>query len=101
MSEDVIVLGATVSLTGKHAQNGVNAKNGYDLAARELFTKGYRYALPRCRPPTNISRRPSTSPPSTLAMENDPFTQDGRAGVIDDIRRHGMQISSTINSRPS
>lgn len=36
-----------------------------------------------------------------LAMENDPFTQDGRAGVIDDIRRHGMQISSTINSRPS
>ena len=36
-----------------------------------------------------------------LAMENDPFTQDVRAGVINDIRRHGMQISSTINSRPS
>ncbi|MGC1710112.1 MAG: hypothetical protein WA717_00725 [Methyloceanibacter sp.] len=67
MSEDVIVRAATVSLTGKHAQNGVNAKNGYDLAARELFTKGYRYALPCCRPPTNISRRPSTSPPEHAA----------------------------------
>ena len=26
-----------------------------------------------------------------MAMENDPFAQDVRAGVLDDIERHGMQ----------
>ena len=39
-SEDVIVLGAAVSLTGKYAQNGVNTKNGYDLAARKINDLG-------------------------------------------------------------
>ena len=39
-SDDVIVLGAAVSLTGKYAQNGINTKNGYDLAARKINDKG-------------------------------------------------------------
>ena len=38
--DDVIVLGAAVSLTGKYAQNGINTKNGYDLAARKINDKG-------------------------------------------------------------
>jgi branched-chain amino acid transport system substrate-binding protein len=39
-TEDVIVLGAAVSLTGKYAQNGANTKNGYDLAVAEINEKG-------------------------------------------------------------
>lgn len=38
--EDVITLGATVSLTGKYALNGINTKNGYDLAIRQINDKG-------------------------------------------------------------
>ncbi|HEX7531971.1 MAG TPA: amino acid ABC transporter substrate-binding protein, partial [Methyloceanibacter sp.] len=183
-SEDVIVLGAAVSLTGKYAQNGVNTKNGYDLAARkindlggvviggksykivlryyddestpargtelaerliqqdgvkyllgpyssgltkailpicekhkvpmieangaarELFTKGYRYIFAvlstsdqyltpaidlAAEHAADLGKTPETIRVA-LAMENDPFAQDVRAGVIDDIQRHGMQI---------
>ena len=39
-AEDVIVLGAAVSLTGKYALNGTNTKNGYELAVREVNDKG-------------------------------------------------------------
>ncbi|ODR93773.1 amino acid ABC transporter substrate-binding protein [Methyloceanibacter marginalis] len=39
-AEDVVTLGATVSLTGKYALNGVNTKNGYDLAIRQINDKG-------------------------------------------------------------
>jgi branched-chain amino acid transport system substrate-binding protein len=39
-TEDVIILGAAVSLTGKYAQNGANTKNGYDLAVAEINEKG-------------------------------------------------------------
>jgi branched-chain amino acid transport system substrate-binding protein len=39
-SQDVIVIGAALSLTGKYAQNGLNTKNGYDLAARMINDKG-------------------------------------------------------------
>ncbi len=183
-SEDVIVLGAAVSLTGKYAQNGVNTKNGYDLAARkindrggvviggksykivlryyddestpargtelaerliqqdgvkyllgpyssgltkailpicekhrvpmieangaarELFTKGYRYVFAvlsisdqYLTPAIELAAEHAADLGKTvdtirvaLAMENDPFAQDVRAGVIDDIQRHGMQI---------
>jgi branched-chain amino acid transport system substrate-binding protein len=27
-----------------------------------------------------------------LAMENDPFAQDGRAGVLEDVQRRGLQV---------
>jgi branched-chain amino acid transport system substrate-binding protein len=39
-AEDVIVLGAAVSLTGKFALNGSNTKNGYELAVREVNDNG-------------------------------------------------------------
>jgi branched-chain amino acid transport system substrate-binding protein len=39
-AEDVIVLGAPVSLTGKYALNGANTKNGYDLAIHKINDKG-------------------------------------------------------------
>ena len=39
-SENIIVIGAAVSLTGKYAQNGINTKNGYDLAARKINDQG-------------------------------------------------------------
>jgi branched-chain amino acid transport system substrate-binding protein len=39
-AEDVIVLGAPVSLTGKYALNGANTKNGYDLAVHRINDKG-------------------------------------------------------------
>jgi branched-chain amino acid transport system substrate-binding protein len=38
--EDVIVLGAAVSLTGKYAQNGANTKNGYEFAVRKINDRG-------------------------------------------------------------
>ena len=37
---DVITLGAAVSLTGKYALNGINTKNGYDLAVRQINDDG-------------------------------------------------------------
>jgi branched-chain amino acid transport system substrate-binding protein len=39
-ADNVITLGAVVSLTGKYALNGVNTKNGYDLAVRQVNDKG-------------------------------------------------------------
>lgn len=181
---DEIVLGAAVSLTGKYAQNGLNTKNGYDLAmnkinekggvklgdktyklairyyddestpargtelaerlikqdgvkfilgpyssgltkailpivekhkvpmvegngaARELFTKGYRYIFAvlstsdqyltpaidlAAEHAAKLGKTPDTLKVA-LAMENDPFAQDVRAGVLDDAKRHGMQV---------
>ena len=39
-ADNVITLGAAVSLTGKYALNGANTKNGYDLAVRQINRKG-------------------------------------------------------------
>jgi branched-chain amino acid transport system substrate-binding protein len=38
--DDVIVLGAAISITGKYAQNGANTKNGYDLAIKRINEVG-------------------------------------------------------------
>jgi branched-chain amino acid transport system substrate-binding protein len=38
--DNVITLGAAVSLTGKYAVNGTNTKNGYELAVRQVNGKG-------------------------------------------------------------
>ena len=38
--DDVIVLGAAFSITGKCAQNGANTKNGYDLAIKRINEAG-------------------------------------------------------------
>ncbi len=183
-AEDVIVLGAAVSLTGKYALNGANTKNGYELAvrevndqggvkidgrsykltvryyddestpargtelaerlikqdgvkfmlgpyssgltkailpvvekyqvpmiegngaARELFTKGYRYifavlstsdqyltpAIDLAAEHADELGKPKEKLKVALAMENDPFAQDVRAGVLEDVRRHGMMV---------
>jgi branched-chain amino acid transport system substrate-binding protein len=182
-TEDVIVLGAAVSLTGKYAQNGANTKNAYDLAvakinekggidivgknyklviryyddestpargtelaerliqqdgvkfmlgpyssgltkailpvvekhkvpmveangaSRELFTKGYRYLFAvlstsdqyltpaidlAAEHADKLGKRPDELKVAVV-MENDPFAQDVRAGVLDDVERHGMR----------
>jgi len=39
-ADNVIPIGAAVSLTGKYALNGANTKNGYDLAVRQINDKG-------------------------------------------------------------
>lgn len=39
-AQDVIVLGAPISLTGKYAQNGANSKNGYEIAVRTINDQG-------------------------------------------------------------
>jgi branched-chain amino acid transport system substrate-binding protein len=183
-NETVIVIGAAVSLTGQYAQNGINTKNGYDLAvrkindkggvkiggkdykivlryyddestpargtelaerliqqdgvrfllgpyssgltkailpivekhkvpmieangaARELFTKGYRYIFAvlstsdqyltpaidlAAEHAQDLGKTPETLTVA-LAMENDPFAQDVRAGVLNDVQHHGMQV---------
>jgi branched-chain amino acid transport system substrate-binding protein len=183
-AEDVIVLGAAVSLTGKYALNGTNTKNGYELAvrevndkggvkvggktykltvrhyddestpargtelaerlikqdgvkfmlgpyssgltkailpvvekyqvpmiegngaARELFTKGYRYIFAvlstsdqYLTPAIDLAAehvaelgKSRDKLKVALAMENDPFAQDVRAGVLEDVRRHNMMV---------
>ncbi|MCJ7599155.1 MAG: amino acid ABC transporter substrate-binding protein, partial [Methyloceanibacter sp.] len=75
-------------------------------AARELFTKGYRYIFAvlstsdqyltpaidlAAEHAAKLGKTPDTLKVA-LAMENDPFAQDVRAGVLDDAKRHGMQV---------
>ncbi len=182
--DNVIVIGAAVSLTGKYAQAGINAKNGYDLAARkinekggikiggksysielryyddqsapardtelaerligrdgvkfmlgpygsgptrailpvvekykvpmieangparELFTKGYRYVFAVLStaetylvPAIDLAAAHAADLGKTpesirvaLVVESSPFGQDVRAGVLDAVQRHGMQV---------
>ena len=40
VTNDTIVLGAAVSLTGKYSTNGKNTKDGYDLAVKVINDKG-------------------------------------------------------------
>jgi branched-chain amino acid transport system substrate-binding protein len=75
-------------------------------AARELFTKGYRYIFAVLSTSDqyltsaielaaeNASKLGKTPDQITiaLAMENDPFAQDVRAGVLDDAGRYDMRI---------
>ena len=181
---DEIVLGAAISLTGKYSSNGVNAKNGYDIAvkrvnemggvkvngksyklkvvyyddestpargaqlaerliqqddvkymlgpyssgltkaiapvtekyqipmveaegaSRSLFTQGYRYMFAVLSTSeqylgsaidlkAEVVKKAGKSPKDVkvaLIFENDPFSLDVRAGCIEDIKRHGMQI---------
>lgn len=184
LAQDVIILGAAVSMTGKYALNGTNTKNGYDLAlrrineksgikiggkyyklavkyyddestpvrgtelaerlikqdgikymlgpyssgltkailpvvekhrvpmveangaARELFTRGYRYIFAVLSTSEHyladaialaaahahkLGKKPAEIRVA-LAMENDSFSQDVRAGVLEDAQRYGMQV---------
>ena len=181
---DEIVLGAAISLTGKYSSNGVNAKNGYDIAvkrinemggvkvngksykfkvvyyddestpargaqlaerliqqdgvkymlgpyssgltkaiapvtekyqipmveaegaSRSLFTQGYKYMFAVLSTSeqylgsaidlkAEVVKKAGQSPKDVkvaLIFENDPFSLDVRAGVVEDIERHGMKI---------
>ena len=75
-------------------------------AARELFTKGYRYIFAvlstsdqyltsaielAAEHASKLGKKPDQIT-IALAMENDPFAQDVRAGVLDDAARYGMRI---------
>jgi branched-chain amino acid transport system substrate-binding protein len=184
-AEDVITLGAAVSLTGKYTTEGEHTRRGYDLtvdminkaggidvgdktyqievkyyddestaargaelaerlilqdgvefmlgpyssgmtkaiapvteqhqvpmvegngASRSLFTNGWRYifatlttseqylasaiSLAAETAESKLGKQPGEVTVA-LAFENDPFSQDVRAGVIDDVHKHGMQI---------
>ena len=75
-------------------------------ASRALFNKGYRYlfavlstseqylqeAINLAAERAQADGRDPASLTIAVATENDPFSQDIRAGVIDDAARHGMQV---------
>jgi branched-chain amino acid transport system substrate-binding protein len=75
-------------------------------AARELFTQGYRYLFAvlstsdyYLRDAVNlaaeVAKKNGKNPKSlkiAMAFENDPFSLDVREGIVEDAKRHGMQI---------
>ena len=75
-------------------------------AARELFTQGYKYLFAvlstsdyYLRDAVNLAAEVAKEhgkDPKTLkiamAFENDPFSLDVREGIVEDAKRHGMQI---------
>ena len=93
---------AIVPVTEKYKIPMVEA-NG---ASRSLFTKGYKYlfavlstseqylasAIALAAEKAKAAGRKPNSLRVALAFENDPFSQDVRAGVIDDAKRYGMKI---------
>ena len=75
-------------------------------ASRSLFNKGYKYLFAvlstseqylaesitlAAEQAKNAGRDPSTVTVA-IAVENDPFSQDIRAGVIDDAKKYGMKV---------
>jgi branched-chain amino acid transport system substrate-binding protein len=75
-------------------------------ASRSLFNKGYKYifavlstseqylaeAINLAAEQATKAGKDPASIKVAIAVENDPFSQDIRAGVIDDANKHGMQI---------
>ncbi len=75
-------------------------------ASRSLFNKGYKYIFAVLSTSeqylassialaAEIAKKNGKKPGDVkvaMAFENDPFSQDVRAGVIDDVKRHGMKI---------
>jgi branched-chain amino acid transport system substrate-binding protein len=75
-------------------------------ASRSLFNKGYKYLFAvlstseqylaesinlAAEKAGELGKKPGDLTVA-LAMENDPFSQDIRAGVLDDAKRHGMKV---------
>ncbi len=93
---------AIAPVTEKHGVPMVEA-NG---ASRSLFTNGYKnlfavlstseqYLASSITLLDEIARASGRDPSSmtiAMAFENDPFSQDIRAGVMDDAAKYGMQI---------
>ena len=75
-------------------------------AARSLFNKGYRYlfavlstseqylasAITLAAEKAEASGKSASSVKVAIAVENDPFSLDVRAGVLDEAKRFGMKI---------
>lgn len=71
-------------------------------AAISLFQKGYRYLFAvlsttdeYLRPAVDLAAALNEDPSKlrvAMAFENDPFSQDVRAGVLEDMKRHGMKV---------
>ncbi len=75
-------------------------------ASRSLFNKGYKYLFAVLSTSeqylasavalaAEVAKKNGKDPKSVkvaLAFENDPFSLDVRAGVIDDIKKHGLTI---------
>ena len=75
-------------------------------ASRALFNKGYRYlfavlstseqylqeAINLAAEQAEVRAQDPASLRVAVATANDPFSQDVRAGVMDDARRHGMRV---------
>ena len=75
-------------------------------ASRSLFQQGYEYlfavlstseqylasAIALAAEKAEAAGRDPTSLKIAMAFENDPFSQDVRAGVVDDAHKYGMQI---------
>ena len=75
-------------------------------ASRSLFNKGYKYlfavlstseqylasAIALAAEKAKAEGRDPATLKVALAFENDPFSQDVRAGVMDDAKKYGMQI---------
>jgi len=93
---------AIAPVTEKHGVPMVEA-NG---ASRSLFTNGYKYtfavlstseqylasAVALAAEMAKADGRDPASLKVALAMQNDPFSQDIRAGVLDDAKKFGMKI---------
>lgn len=72
-------------------------------ASRSLFNKGYKYLFAvlstseqYLAEAINLAAEVSGKNPAdikvAIAVENDPFSQDIRAGVVDDAAKHGMKV---------
>ncbi len=75
-------------------------------ASRSLFNKGYRYLFavlstseqylaPAVTLAAEVAEKNGKSPSSVkvaIAVENDPFSLDVRAGVLDDVKKYDMNI---------
>jgi branched-chain amino acid transport system substrate-binding protein len=75
-------------------------------ASRSLFTQGYKYIFAVLSTSeqylassialaAEIAKKNGKKPSDVkvaMAFENDPFSLDVRAGVVDDIKKHGMKI---------
>jgi len=93
---------AIAPVTEKHKVPMVEA-NG---ASRSLFTKGYKYLFAVLSTSEQYlassialaaeKAKSAGKDPKTLkiamAFENDPFSQDIRAGILDDAKKYGMKI---------
>ena len=90
---------AIAPVTEKHGVPMVEA-NG---ASRSLFNQGYKYMFAVLSTSEQYLQeavnqiaekagKPASEITVALAMENDPFSQDIRAGVLDDVKRHGMKV---------